>query len=120
MLEILNRLLLNPYLLDTPTKKGYKCFDPKKEKYVCHNVFQIEDMDTNIFQSALPISQTSKIDTLMLIENDHSSLPEPTPAICKKHGEPKPTFSDKNNELIEMPLNDESSEKDRLNVRNNI
>lgn len=29
-------------------------------------------------------------------------------------------FSDENNELIEMPLNDESSEEDRLKVRNNI
>ncbi|WJX66879.1 hypothetical protein P8452_51386 [Trifolium repens] len=66
------------------------------------------------------------------IKNGHDSLTEPTPAMSKELGESEPTLFHENNnencedgdndneELIKMPHNDESLEKNKLEVENKI
>ena len=74
---------------------------------------------------SLPISQSSKTYTSAPIENGHDSLSDPTRVVSKEHGEFEPTFSHvennenpealDNDDLIEMPQNNESLKRTDLN-----
>lgn len=79
--------------------------------------FKIEDMSF-LNNLSLPVSQNYEIFTPAPTENGHDSLSDPTPVMSKEPCESEPTFSlvennenpknDDNNDLIEMPQNNES------------
>jgi len=91
--------------------------------------FQTEDMSFSNNLS-LPISQSSKTYTSAPIENRHDSLSDPTPVMSKELGESEPTFSHvennenleaiDNDDLIEMPQNNESLKENRFELGNEI
>jgi hypothetical protein len=78
----------------------------------------------------LSISQNFDTSTSPPTENSHDSVTEPAPAMCKEIGESEPTLphennnenceDDDNDELIEMPHNDDSFEENKFVVENKI
>lgn len=79
---------------------------------------------------SLPVSQSSKTYTSAPIENGHDSLSDPTPVMSKELGESEPTFSHvennenlealDNDDLIEMPQNNESLKENKFELGNRI
>ncbi|CAJ2666701.1 unnamed protein product [Trifolium pratense] len=91
------------------------------------NSFQTEDM--SFFNNlSLPVSQSSKTYTSTPTKNGHDSLSNPTPIMSSELGESGPTIShEENNEnlenndnddLIEMPQNNESYKDNRFEAGN--
>ncbi|CAJ2655096.1 unnamed protein product [Trifolium pratense] len=91
------------------------------------NSFQTEDM--SFFNNlSLPVSQSSKTYTSAPTKNGHDFLSNPTPVMSSELGESEPTFShEENNEnlenndnddLIEMPQNNESYKDNRFEAGN--